>query len=399
MAHSVLKAAAVVVGLPAAMLAGMAVVGAFTDNGYVRFLVAAVVVVGVPLAIGDRLLPAGGTGGWGIVTDVCAVSWMAITCGFAAAGGATRPLLAREGDRLVSSGHGTVARGAYLLAGVRAEPAPAPEPLPAASGSASASASLPAADASGRADGSTAAAQDAGTSRGKTDKPASSAGAPAPPADKTPAELFKEVSPSVVTLHAFQPHAEGGGTGFLIDKDGTIATNHHVIEGATRVQVKFYGGAIFNEVELLVDEPGVDLALLRVDLGAPSEGGRLDVKPLPLANSDDVVVGERAIVIGNPLGLEATLTDGLVSSRRIYEGRPWIQFSAPIGSGNSGGPVLNMRGEVIGVTTASLNGSAHGAAVAQNLNLAVPINELKKLVRAEYPSRKKLGDPPGAGHW
>ena len=222
---------------------------------------------------------------------------------------------------------------------------------------------------------------------------------PEKPVDKTPADLFREVSPSVVSITARGPAGEGGGTGFVIDKEGTIATNHHVIENATRVRIKFAGGATFDDVELLVDDSGADLALLRIDLSAPFDGGRLDVKPLPLANSDEVVVGERAIVIGNPLGLESTLTDGLVSPRRIYENRAWIQFSAPIGSGNSGGPVFNMRGEVIGVATASLSGREHGAAVAQNLNLAVPINELKKLVRTEYPSRRKLGERSGAGHW
>jgi S1-C subfamily serine protease len=132
-----------------------------------------------------------------------------------------------------------------------------------------------------------------------------------------------------------------------------------------------------------------------VDLSS-AKGGRVDVRPLPLANSDDVVVGEHAIVIGNPLGLESTLTDGLISARRVYENRPWIQFSAPISSGNSGGPLINMRGDVIGVTTASLS----GAPVTQNLNFAIPINELKKLVRTEYPSRRKFqSTAPASGRW
>jgi S1-C subfamily serine protease len=115
----------------------------------------------------------------------------------------------------------------------------------------------------------------------------------------------------------------------------------------------------------------------------------VEAAPLTLGDSDAVVVGERAISIGNPLGLEHTLTDGLISSRRIYEGKQWIQMSVPVSPGNSGGPLFNMRGEVVGVTTAQIGG---GFARAQNLNLAVPVNALKKLIRSEYPQRRKFGE-------
>jgi S1-C subfamily serine protease len=308
---------------------------------------------------------------------------MLVVFAVAGVGGAvTRPLLLKEGDRLVAAGHVDIAQGAYLLAGARVEPSKA-SPGAAGPSAAPATSDFPAtAEAGAAPPASAAAAADGGAPKNK-------------PADKTPAELFKEVSPSVVTITVHHDRYEGGGTGFLIDKDGTIATNHHVIEEASRVRVKFLSGSIFEEAELLVDEPNADLALLRIDLARPVDGGRVDTKPLTLGNSEDVVVGEHAVVIGNPLGLESTLTDGLVSSRRLYAGRPWIQFSAPIGSGNSGGPVLNMRGEVIGITTASI---ANGM-VAQNLNLAVPVNELKKLIRTEYPTRKKFGEGTGPGHW
>jgi serine protease Do len=394
LAYRVLKLAGFVVGLPAAQLCVMALIGALTDNGYARVLGAAAIVLGVPLALADRLLPSHDPSrARGLVSDVCAVTWMIITFAVAGAmGNPARPLLAREGDRLVGAGHVEIAQGAYLLAGLRVTMTPAPEAAPVGSGSAASGSAVDAgaaSDGGAAGDAGVAAASDAGAVKPKTEKPA----------DKTPAELFKEASPAVVTLSAFlSNHAEGGGTGFLIDGEGTIATNHHVIDGAAHVRVKFQSGAVFEDVELLVDEPNADLALLRVNLAAPVDGARVEVKPLALANSDDVVVGQHAVVIGNPLGLESTLTDGLVSSRRLYGGRAWIQFTAPIGSGNSGGPVLDMHGEVIGVTTASILGQEHGAAVAQNLNLAVPINELKKLLRADYPSRRKLG-ASSPGQW
>ena len=88
-----------------------------------------------------------------------------------------------------------------------------------------------------------------------------------------------------------------------------------------------------------------------------------------------------------------------MSSRRIYEGRAWIQFSAPISPGNSGGPLFNMHGEVIGVTTATLSGIGHGYAIPQNINLAVPVNELKKLFRPTYSGRHKFADGAAPSHW
>ena len=388
--YRLLKLAAFVLALPSAVIAGMALIGAVTDNGYARLLGALLVMLAAPLFVADRLLPDHDPArARGLVSDVCAVTWSLVV--FVVAGlanGSTRPLLAREGDRLVSAGYGTMATVAYVLAGVRAEGAAAP----AIGGSASASSS-----AAGPASAAAPSAVPSGSS--------SAAAPPKPrgdrPGDKTPAELFKEVSPTVVALTAQSARGvEGGGTGFVIDRAGIIATNHHVIDRAALVKVKFQNGAVFEAQELLVDDATLDLALLRIDPAAPRDGGPpFDAAALSLANSDDVVVGERAVVIGNPLGLEHTLSDGLVSSRRMWRGRAWIQFSAPIGNGNSGGPVFNLRGEVIGVATASLSAFEHGAAVAQNLNLAVPINELRKLIRTEYPGRRKLGDEAAAGRW
>jgi S1-C subfamily serine protease len=173
---------------------------------------------------------------------------------------------------------------------------------------------------------------------------------------------------------------EAGGTGFFIDDRGTIATNHHVIDGTDHVRIKLIDGTILDQVELLTSDPEVDLALLRVDpaklTGSP--------KPVVLGDSAAVTVGEPVMVIGNPLGLEHTLSDGLVSSRRVYEGKKYIQMSAPTSPGNSGGPVFDRHAKVIGVAVA-------GFPWGENLNLAVPVAELAAMVKSDYPGRRRFG--------
>jgi serine protease Do len=385
--HKLLKLAGFVVGFPTAMISVMALIGGATENGYVRFIGALALVLVLPLFIADRLLPNHDpTRARGLVSDVLAVSWTLATFVIAAAlGGTTRPMLGREGDRLVKAGYPDLGRGAYFLAGLDAT-IPSPEPAPIASASTSASAAL------------SAAPVDAGAPVPTAEPVVVDAGKPpAPPtSEKNPADLFKELAPSVVTVTVKKGGSEGGGTGFLVDNDGTIATNHHVIDSVSAVRVKFKNGTVYDDVELLVDESAADLALIHINLAAPLDGGaRPDIVPMHLADSDAVVVGEHAISIGNPLGLEHTLTDGLISSRRVYEGKAWIQFSAPISPGNSGGPLFNMRGEVIGISTATLTGYG----VAQNLNLAVPVNELKKLFRPVYPGRRKFGSGGGPSQW
>jgi serine protease Do len=124
---------------------------------------------------------------------------------------------------------------------------------------------------------------------------------------------------------------------------------------------------------VVVDDAALDLALLRVRAPLPPHS-------VVLGDSDAIVVGERVVALGNPFGLEHTLTDGLVSARRVLDGRKWVQISAPISRGNSGGPLFNARGEVVAVNTATFNPMLG----AQNLNLAVPINDLKPLIERAH---------------
>ena len=201
------------------------------------------------------------------------------------------------------------------------------------------------------------------------------------PSKLTPSEIFSRYAASVVFIKT----ERGGGTGFLIDSKGTIATNSHVIHDAAEVEIKMKDGSLVREVELLVEDHEADLALLAI------KPGKLP-PPLRLGDSEKVTVGEQAVAIGNPLGLEHTLTDGLVSARRVYQGKRWLQISVPLSPGNSGGPLFSMMGEVIGVNTATVS------FMAQNLNLAVPINKLKGLIKDTYPSRRSVG-ATSPGSW
>jgi len=398
-AHGILKTITIIVGLMLSQTCLMAVVGMLTGNGWIRGLVALVINLVVPLVVVDRVLPNDDpTRAKGLASDVLALIWFGFPFLFMVAGHSlTRGPLAREAIRYTDAGFGTLGRVTLWLSGsaavasesdspgvvASATPSPTPSSTASAALSASASASSPV-----------------------PPPPASSASSKPPqpppiikdagPQEKSPAQLFKELSPAVVTISvANAANLEGGGTGFLIDTQGTIATNHHVIGGAQKISIKFLNGAKYQTVELLAEDSSRDLALLRVNLDTPTEGKKGEVIPLVLGNSDTVEVGERAISIGNPLGLEHTLTDGLVSARRIYEGKTWIQMSVPVSPGNSGGPLFNMRGEVIGVTTAQVMGGLGGR--AQNLNLAVPVNALKNMIQSGFPNRRTFGD--GSSQW
>jgi S1-C subfamily serine protease len=196
--------------------------------------------------------------------------------------------------------------------------------------------------------------------------------------------LYQRVGPSVVHITArvvtmsfffgAMP-SEGTGSGFLIDQQGHIVTNFHVIEGAESIEVRFSDEQSF-DAQVVGTDRGNDLAVLKVDL--PAEG----LTPLELGSSADLRVGQRAIAIGNPFGLDQTLTTGVVSAL----GRPLqtdsdsfifnvIQTDAAINPGNSGGPLLNSRGQVIGVNTAIRQD-------AEGIGFAVPVDTVKRVVPA-----------------
>ena len=155
------------------------------------------------------------------------------------------------------------------------------------------------------------------------------------------------------------------GSGFVVSSDGYMLTNSHVVQGQKKVTVKFIEeNKVYSNVEVVKDNPIRDLALLKIN--SPDT-----FSPVILGDSDNIEVGERVIVLGNPQGLENTVSDGLISSVRNYNGTTLLQISVPISPGSSGGALFNLQGEVIGVPTATLE-------EGQNLNFAVAINHAKE---------------------
>jgi Trypsin-like peptidase domain len=161
------------------------------------------------------------------------------------------------------------------------------------------------------------------------------------------------------------------GSGFII-REGQIASNLHVVEGATRGYAKRVGQKTKYDIEgITAVDSERDLVMLKISATGV---------PLSLGNSNDVQVGESVYAVGNPQGLEGTFSQGIVSSIRNVDTDKLLQITAPISPGSSGGPVLNDRGEVIGVSVATFWGG-------QNLNFAIPSNYLKTLLEKIGPAK------------
>jgi S1-C subfamily serine protease len=168
------------------------------------------------------------------------------------------------------------------------------------------------------------------------------------------------------------------GSGFVIDKDGHIVTNYHVVQGASEIEVSFSNQDTV-KAKVVGTDPSTDLALLKVDVDAKA------LTPLSLADSDKVAVGDPVVAIGNPFGLERTVTAGIVSALQREVRAPnnytidhVIQTDAPINSGNSGGPLIDAQGRVIGVN--SQIETANGGGGNVGIGFAVPSNTVKSVV-------------------
>src|SRR5829696_2169269 len=191
-------------------------------------------------------------------------------------------------------------------------------------------------------------------------------------------ELVRRIKPSAVAIETYDSRGEklSRGSGFFVEADH-IVTNRHVLEGAYRAEVHSSGGTVFPVKGVLAVDAEGDIALLKIDAPTPS------IRPLPLDKTSPQE-GESVVVIGNPLGLEGSVTNGIVSAvRDIPTFGRIIQITAPISSGSSGSPVVNMQGQVIGIATLQITGG-------QSVNFAIPSERISQLQVATITSLSDL---------
>jgi S1-C subfamily serine protease len=221
------------------------------------------------------------------------------------------------------------------------------------------------------------------------------------PDEQNNIEVYRKLSPGVVNVHStsyardffgYVEPRQGSGSGSVIDQSGHILTNHHVIEGATKVAVNF-GGQKNYAATVVGRDPDTDLAVIKL-LELPKQG----LTVIPMGDSDRLEVGQKVLAIGNPFGLDRTLTTGVISGLqrpiRARNDRPIegaIQTDASINPGNSGGPLLDSHGRMIGINSQILSPSGASAGVG----FAVPVNIAKRivpqLIRSGEVRRPKLG--------
>src|SRR3954470_5455403 len=211
--------------------------------------------------------------------------------------------------------------------------------------------------------------------------------------------IYAHASPAVVSIRT----SEGSGTGFLIDSTGRIVTNSHVVGSNNRVLVRFGQEQTSLDGKVIGSDPSSDIAVVDIGSGSIPKG----VKPLEFADSRGVQVGDSAIAIGNPFGLDRTATEGIVSGLGRHISAPngfqidaVIQTDAPINPGNSGGPLLDDAGHVIGVNSQIATAGAGGGNLG--IGFAVPSNtvcqvvpqlERGKTVKHPYLGVQTAGDP------
>ena len=202
---------------------------------------------------------------------------------------------------------------------------------------------------------------------------------------KSVSEIYDQDGPGVAFIQADGASGEATGSGFVLDRQGYILTNAHVVEGARSAQVSFEDSGDLIDAKMVGADPSTDLALLKVDPRATK------LAPLKLGDSEKARVGDPVVAIGNPFGYSRTVTTGIVSAkqRRIEAPNGFqidnvIQTDAAINPGNSGGPLLDAYGRVLGINSQIATGGSRGSV---GIGFAVPVNTAKTVI----PQLKKSG--------
>ncbi len=200
--------------------------------------------------------------------------------------------------------------------------------------------------------------------------------------------LYEAVSPGVVSIFVATPQGTGQGSGFVIDNEGHIVTNFHVVENATYLEVSFSSG-MKAVAEVIGEDTDSDLAVIQVDV--PAE----NLVALPLGTSQNLQVGQMVVAIGNPFGLSGSMSTGIVSSLgrslesmnlssngQFFSAGDLIQTDAAINPGNSGGPLLNLNGEVVGINRAiqTYNFNDAGESLNSGVGFAVSVDILARVI-------------------
>ncbi len=193
----------------------------------------------------------------------------------------------------------------------------------------------------------------------------------------TPAQVYAKNVNAVVMIYNKMPGGTSTGSGFVLTQDGYVVTNHHVVEGDGKLSVTMTDGRNFAATLVGSDDTN-DVALLKIEA--------VDLQAVTLGSSSDLIVGDQVVAIGNPLGeLTSTLTVGYISAKERdvnTEGFAinMLQTDAAINSGNSGGPLFNMKGEVVGITTAKYSGTSSSGATIEGVGFAIPIDDVTGLL-------------------
>jgi S1-C subfamily serine protease len=184
------------------------------------------------------------------------------------------------------------------------------------------------------------------------------------PVTRSPVTGLDRARRATVSLEITGINGQSSGSGVLVSSAGVVATAAHVIHGATQARVRLANGETYDVVGVLDYDERLDAALLAI--------AGFELPAADLGNADSIRVGQRIIAVGSPLGLEATVTDGIVSAIRLENGVRRLQISAPVAPGSSGGPLLTEQGQLVGLVVAGIRGGG-----AENLNFALPINYVR----------------------